>query len=113
MGGDRLASRGDDDAIRIGDIQSGREVLTLAAPPVRDATIAFSPDGRTLASGTEDGSMKLWPTFPWREEDYPGSPSLPLSERIELYKRDFWREKSSRLKTYSTAAKDSMKTNVE
>jgi WD40 repeat protein/serine/threonine protein kinase len=102
--GERLASRGDDDTIRIWNIQSGREVLTLAAPPSKGATIAFSPDSRTLASGTEDGSVKLWPTFPWREEDYPGSPSLPVSERIELYKREFWREKSSQLKKYSADA---------
>ena len=102
--GERLASRGDDDTIRIWDVHSGREVLTLAASPVRDATVAFSPDGRTLATGTTDGSVKLWPTFPWREEDYPGSPSLPVSERVELYKREFWREKSSLLKTYTSGA---------
>jgi WD40 repeat protein len=102
--GERLASRGDDDTIRIWNIHSGREVLTLAAPPIRDATVAFSPDGLTLATGTTDGSVMLWPAFPWREEDYPGSASMALSERVELYKREFWREKSSRMETYTSGA---------
>jgi WD40 repeat protein len=102
--GERLASRGDDDTIRIWDVHSGREVLTIAASPVRDGAIAFSPDGLTLASGTTDGSVMLWPAFPWRDEDYPGSRSLPFAERLELYKREFWREKSPLLKTYTSGA---------
>jgi WD40 repeat protein len=101
--GERLASRGDDDTIRIWNTDSGKEVLTLAAPPNRDSIIIFSPDGRTLASGTEDGSVKLWPTFPWREEDYPGSTSLPFAERAEQYKRQFWRDKLPQLEPHAAA----------
>jgi WD40 repeat protein len=30
-------------------------------------SLAFSPDGRNLASGTEEGSVFVWRALPWLE----------------------------------------------
>lgn len=46
--------------ITLWDAASGRKLLTLPGHRLDVNTLAFSPDGKALASAGVDGSMKLW-----------------------------------------------------
>lgn len=46
--------------VKLFDIQSGQIIMSLANHPKRVYEIAFSPDGKYLASGSEDETIKLW-----------------------------------------------------
>jgi WD40 repeat protein len=53
------AGSGDDHAVHVWDVRSGLPLYTLKHDgPVR--SVAFSPNGRFLASGSADGSARLW-----------------------------------------------------
>jgi WD40 repeat protein len=56
----RLATTGDDRVIRIWDVVSGRQVMTLSGHSDKVWAVAVSPDGRSLASGSDDRTIKLW-----------------------------------------------------
>ncbi len=46
--------------IQLWDINSGNMLLTLYGHTESINTLTFSPDGKTLASGSEDGTVLLW-----------------------------------------------------
>ena len=48
-------------AIKIWDLESGRSVTALEGHQGTIYSIAFSPDGAWLASGSTDGTARLWP----------------------------------------------------
>ena len=47
-------------AIRLWDVASGENITTLWGHPTDIQSLAFSPDGTLLASGSFDGTIMLW-----------------------------------------------------
>src|SRR5437870_3713948 len=58
--GKRLATGGWDDTVKLWDVATGQELMTLKGKTGRIYCVTFSPDGRVLASGTRDRMAKLW-----------------------------------------------------
>ncbi|MFL5589912.1 MAG: eIF2A-related protein [Ktedonobacteraceae bacterium] len=58
--GRTLASSGDDAAIRLWDVSTGKPLQTLSCQSTAVYALAWSPDGGLLASGSFDGSIQLW-----------------------------------------------------
>jgi WD40 repeat protein len=48
------------------DVGTARERMVLTGHKHATSVLAFSPDGRWLASGCWDGTVKLWEVGPWR-----------------------------------------------
>jgi len=46
--------------IKLWDLGLGREILTLRGHTANVRSVAFSPDGMTLASGSADNTVKFW-----------------------------------------------------
>jgi WD40 repeat protein len=47
-------------AIRLWDLESSREVRTLAGHTKRLCSVQFAPDGKTLVSSSFDKTVRLW-----------------------------------------------------
>jgi WD40 repeat protein len=51
---------GKDYTIRLWDVATGQERATLQGHTEAVCSVAYSPDGKTLASGSGDGTIRLW-----------------------------------------------------
>jgi WD40 repeat protein len=55
-----VASGGQDRLIRLWDVSTGRELVRWEGHEAAVTSLTFHPDGNTLVSGSEDGTLKLW-----------------------------------------------------
>ena len=58
--GQRIASSGEDNTIKVWDAATGMEVMTISGhrSPIR--SVVFSPDGKEIVSGSSDKAIKVW-----------------------------------------------------
>jgi hypothetical protein len=86
-----LASGAGDGTLRLWDVANGREIRTLAGPqpnaralgaPQAISALAFSPDGKRLASVSTDGTTKLWDLASGKEQRSLAGYPLALSLRF-------------------------------
>ncbi|MBO3460830.1 serine/threonine protein kinase [Aetokthonos hydrillicola Thurmond2011] len=55
-----LASASWDQTIKLWQINTGKEICTLSGHSNYVRSVAFSPDGQTLVSGSDDNTVKVW-----------------------------------------------------
>ena len=46
--------------MKVWDADKGTEILTLKGHTGRVTSVAFSPDGKRIVSGSEDSTVKVW-----------------------------------------------------
>jgi len=51
-----------DQTLKVWDLASGLELLTLAGHSGRVRGVAFDADGRRIVSGSEDRTVRIWET---------------------------------------------------
>lgn len=62
-----LASGGDDNVVTVRETGGGMVRAVLRGHREQLVALAFTPDGRTLASSSADGTLRLWHLPTWRE----------------------------------------------
>jgi WD40 repeat protein len=58
--GRRLATGGMDNTVRVWDVPTGQELISLRGHTDYVMSVAFSADDKTLASGSRDRTVRLW-----------------------------------------------------
>jgi WD40 repeat protein len=62
--GNRLATAGWDNTVKVWDALTGQETLTLKGHFGGVNRVAFSPDGTKIASASADGTVRVWDVRP-------------------------------------------------
>jgi WD40 repeat protein len=61
----KFLASGSAGVVRIRDISTGAEIMSLTGHNGDVRALAFSPDGSRLATGCSDGTIRLWRTSKW------------------------------------------------
>jgi WD40 repeat protein len=69
--GRRLAAAGADRIVRLWDVTTGHEVLSLRGHLDQVGRVLFSPDGQRLATASSDGTVRVWDASPLDEKGDP------------------------------------------
>jgi WD40 repeat protein/serine/threonine protein kinase/DNA-binding SARP family transcriptional activator len=69
-----------DSTATVWDAKSGKELLTLTGPDVGPMAVAFSPDGRLIATTHNDGTVRLWDAVTGKELDVLRGHKGPVSQ---------------------------------
>ena len=80
--------------LELWDAESGHQLLSYRGFMERAAVIGFSPDGRRLLCDWWFAELRQWEAFPWRVADYPDAPGGNLRDRLRLFARQYWQERS-------------------
>ncbi len=83
-------SYGRDFNVNLWDVATGQNLLRFRAHDNVVRTVAFSPDGMRLITGSVDHTARMYAAFAWRVTDYPGDAASTLEERMERYKVQYW-----------------------
>ncbi len=62
----KLLASSDDHKIRVWELATGQAVVTLKGHTGPVLSVAFSPDGKLLASASEDHTVRVWEPTPRR-----------------------------------------------
>jgi WD40 repeat protein len=89
----RLATAGRDRAIWLWDLTRGEEVARLPGHTSYVWSLAFSPDGTTLVSGSGDSTVRLWDTAPLTERYRARREAAALRPEAERIVDELWRQK--------------------
>ncbi len=65
--GDEVVSAGEDNLIRIWNVESGQQSMLLAGHTAQVHSVDWSPAGNQIASGGEDGVIRFWDTKDMRD----------------------------------------------
>jgi WD40 repeat protein len=90
--GRRLATPGRDRAVWLWDLATGQEVARLQGHASYVWSLAFSPDGATLVSGSGDFTVRLWDTAPLKVRYQARREAEVLRPEAERLVKRLWRE---------------------
>ena len=72
-------------AVKLWDAATGRELLTLSGHTGWVMGLAFSPDGKRLASTSLDGTVKIWSLTPGQETVTVSGPGAGYGTRVAYH----------------------------
>jgi WD40 repeat protein len=81
--GNRLATAGLDQTVKLWDTATGQEVLNLRGHTGAVNDVAFTPDGQRLVSAADDRTVRIWDGRPWRQGEKRGEEFLTLKNGHE------------------------------